>query len=311
MAREDSVLSALLGDRPRSPRPGFVGIGDDACVVPAAAWRGGPVLATTDALEESVHFRPGWLSIDDLAWKLLAVNLSDLAAMGAEPVGYLLSVAWPEALPAGDARRLGRALAEAEAAHDCPLLGGDTDVRPGPLRLEATVLGTVPPGVDPLLRSGARAGDALFVTGELGGAAACVARWLRHEAVDEGQAAWRDAALRFRRPCPRLDVGRALRGRAHAVIDLSDGLSADLGHLARASGLAARVWSDAVPVAAAARAEAAGFDLAVGGGEDYELLVAGPASLAAEVPGLVRVGEVEDGPAGTVTFVPATAARLP
>jgi thiamine-monophosphate kinase len=289
LAGEDGILEALLTDCAR-PGPDWIGPGDDACVLPATLPGQGRLCLTADALEEGVHFQSHWQDLGDLARRLLAVNLSDLAAMGADPLGYVLCVGWPKSLGVGEAQRLGRALREAERELGCPLLGGDTDVRSGPLRLEATVLGRAP---SPLLRSTGRAGDALFVSGPLGGAAAFVTAMLAEEPVDERAPGWSDARRRFLRPEPRLDLGRALRGRAHAVIDLSDGLLTDLGRLGRASGLDATVETARVPVHPAAARRADGLELALGGGEDYELLVAGPEALARDVPGLVAIGRLE------------------
>ena len=236
-----------------------------------------------------MHFLADWQPIPQLGRRLLASCLSDLAACGAEPVGYLLAVAWPAARGAEEAAALAAALREAEAEFSCPLLGGDTDVRPGTLRLEATVLGRVK---EPLLRSGAQAGDRLFVSGPLGAAAAVVTARLAGESLEGRGADWEDAELRFLRPEPRLALGRRLQGRAHAVIDLSDGLLEDAARMAIASGLDIQVDSARVPVH-----PAAGLELALAGGEDYELLVAGPESLAEDCPELVPIGHLA-APAG-------------
>jgi thiamine-monophosphate kinase len=287
MAREALVLDAFFSRRSR-PRD------DDGAIVPPIP-EGSSLVLTTDALEDGVHFREEWLAIEDLAWKLLAVNLSDIAAMGAEPSGYLLSIAWPEAWPAADAASLGAALEAAERAWACPLLGGDTDVRPGPIRLEVTMLGHAR---RPVQRSTARAGDDLYVTGPLGGAAAVVRRLLAGLPIDETDPSWIDALARFRRPVPRLDAARAVRSSASALIDLSDGLVPDARRLALASGLAAVIDASRVPVHPAVAADCVQA-LGLEGGEDYELLVAGDGRLAG-LPGLVRIGALEEGIAGTL-----------
>lgn len=290
MAREAAVLDAFFSRRSR-PRD------DDAAILPRAP-DGASLVLATDALEEGVHFREGWLSLEDLAWKLLAVNLSDIAAMGAEPSGYLLSLAWPETWPVGDAAVLGAALEAAERAWACPLLGGDTDMRPGSARLEAAIVGHAR---HPVLRSTGRSGDGLYVTGPLGGAAAVVERLLAGLPIDPADPAWSDALARFRRPVPRLDAARSVRARASASIDLSDGLLPDAGRLALASGLAAVIDVSRVPlhpVVARDRVHALGLE----GGEDYELLVAGDDSLDG-APGLVRVGSLEAGVPGSVRWI--------
>ena len=289
MAREAGILEALL-EGGAGLGPGWVGPGDDCCVLPPSAPGDGRLCLSVDALEEGVHFLADWQEPAELAHRLLAACLSDLAACGALPLGYLLSVAWPESRDAAHASALAAALREAERELGCPLLGGDTDVRAGALRLEATVLGRADA---PLLRSTARAGDRLFVSGPLGGAAAVVSAWLAGESLEGRGEAWADAERRFRRPVPRLELGRRLAGRASAGIDLSDGLLPDLERLAAASGLDAVVETARLPIH-----EAAGLELALAGGEDYELLVAGPPELAEEFAELVEVGrlvEPEDG----------------
>lgn len=303
MARERHLL-AVFRDGCPEPAPGWLGPGDDACASPPIGeWldRRDRLVLTTDGLEEDLHFRRSWQSARDLAYRLLAVNLSDLAAMGARPLGYLLALTWPEDRPADEARELARGLRAAEDELRCPLLGGDTDVASAGarLRLTATVLGHA---TEPMRRDGGRAGDALFVSGPVGGAAAVVDAYLRGSPPDDAPPAWADALRRFRRPVPRLDLGASLAGRAHAAIDLSDGLAPDLESLARASGLAARLELDAVPVHDVVRGRSDGRALALEGGEDYELLVAGPAGLA-QMPGLVRVGSLLDGPPGDVELV--------
>lgn len=296
MANELAILRALRRAPSRvSLPPGTVGPGDDAAVIPAATIARRSLVVSCDALEEGVHFMPGWLSWADLAHKLVAVALSDVAAMGADPAGLLVAIAWPDAMGDDDAGAFGAALQDACALHDAPLLGGDVDVRPGPLRLEATALGAC---ARPVLRSGARAGDGLFVTGPLGGAALCVATWLAGGALDPDVPAQADALLRFRRPRPRLDASRLLRDRATAMIDLSDGLLADATHLAHACELRAVLRVRDVPLHDAVPLQRA-VELALEGGEDYELLVAGPPGLDL-IPGVMRVGELIEGDPGRV-----------
>ena len=247
-----------------------LGIGDDcALLAPPAAGR---LLAiSTDMLIEGRHFFAG-TPAEAIGHKTLAVNLSDLAAMGAEPLGFTLALALPEIQPDW-LEAFSRGLLALADRHRCPLVGGDTTR--GPLCLSVTVFGSVPAdGV--LRRDGARPGDDIWVSGRLGAAASAV------RARQAGQAPLPAAAERLDWPKPRLALGQALRGLAHAAIDLSDGLSGDLAHVLKASGATLGAWLDveAIPVDPALvtldRDEA--LALALQGGDDYELLfVADPA----------------------------------
>ncbi len=251
----------------------LVGIGDDAAVL---RWTGGTLLATTDTLLEDVHFRRGTASLRDVGAKALAVNLSDIAAMGGEPRFALLALAAPPATPVADIDDLYTGLEEIAAAHGVTLVGGDTCAAPDRLVLTLTVLGRVDGA--PLRRAGARPGDAILVTGTLGASAAGLAT------LERGGLTLSPEALGIlhrahRRPTPRVREGQLIRasGAATAMIDLSDGLATDLGHLARESGVGATVWLAAVPIADATREAARVLGLeawhwAVSGGEDYELL---------------------------------------
>jgi thiamine-monophosphate kinase len=307
MARDREVLAALLGGlgpwgglRATSGHPaplprGSIAAGDDAAVLPASMLRDGSIVLACDGLEEDVHFREGWFSLEDLAWKALAVSLSDLAAMAAEPVAFLLALSWPEHRRIEEARKLGTALATTARRFECPLVGGDVDVTNGPLRLSVTTLGSCR---TPLLRSGGQAGDRLFVTGPLGGAAFAVSALLAGAALDDQHEPGASALRALRRPMPRLDVARALQGRAHAAIDLSDGLLDDTRHLASASGLAAFVHLPSIPRHPAVTPSRA-RELALEGGEDYELLLAGPPDLG-RLPSLTEVGALLEGDPGHV-----------
>lgn len=263
-----------------------LGPGDDCAVLRPRA--GFELCITVDALVEGVHFTRefGW---GEVGHKALAVNLSDLAAMGAVPRTFLCALA----LPAADGRHLAavaRGMARLASAHGLVLAGGNL-TRAREWSLTLTLLGEVERG-RALLRSGGREGDVLLVTGPLGGAAA-------------GLGANAPARLRRfqRRPEPRVEAGRALRGLAHAAMDLSDGLLQDLSHLARASGLAARVDVNAVP-----RVTGASLEQALSGGEDYELLAALPPRAVAKAVKRLRalglapavVGTLERGKAGRV-----------
>jgi thiamine-monophosphate kinase len=251
------------------PPPGHTWIGDDAAVVPVGTGHGGirAVLAT-DLVVEGVHFDLDLSDYDDVGFKALMVTLSDLAAMGARSEYALVSLAAP---PGADIDRLGAGVAEAAARSSCVVVGGDLS-ESALLVVSVAVFGTLGDGIDPgpgpLLRSGARPGDRLFVTGPLGGSAAGL-RLLRPGSVADTPTA---AALvhRHRRPEARLGEGEAARlAGATSAIDISDGLLADLGHLARASGVGLAL--EAVPAMEGATPEDA-----LVGGEDYELVIGTP-----------------------------------
>jgi thiamine-monophosphate kinase len=219
---------------------------------------------TTDSLVEGVHFDQTFVGAADIGHKALAVNLSDLAAMGAAPRIALLSLVLPPALPLSSLDQLVDGMAALAARARISIVGGNIARSPGPLIVDVTVTGSVHRRRI-LTRAGAHAGDELFVTGTLGGAAAGL-RALRHDPFSAGR-----AVDRYRRPEPRMRFGLMLgRNRAaRACIDLSDGLAAGVKQLAEASGLGAAIDADAVPLDEGATL----FD-ALNGGEDYELLFA-------------------------------------
>lgn len=256
-------------------RPGALDLLDDAALIDERANRS--LVATTDTIVAGVHF-PDDAAPADVAGKLLGVNLSDLAAMGAEPEAYLLAVALPRAWSAADLESwlagFAGGLATCQSEHGIVLLGGDTVATPGPLTLTLTALGHVEAG-RALLRSAAQVGDIVYVSGSIGDAALGL-RVLRGElaALDALHRAF--LLDRYRLPRPRLNLGRRLVGIAGAAADVSDGLVADLGHICAASGVAARIDADRVPMSAAAAA-AIGDDpallaVALTGGDDYELV---------------------------------------
>lgn len=257
-------------------QPGVVrGIGDDGAIVRFAA--GEDCVVSTDTLVAGVHF-PLDTAPADIGYKTAAVNLSDLAAMGATPRYCTLALTMPSLDP-GFVDPLISGLLALLDSQQVALIGGDTTR--GPLALTLTVIGSVPCDTA-LCRDGARAGDAVYVSGTLGDAAAALAlRGGPREAVDgEGKLARTRLQQRLARPTPRLALGQALRGVAHACIDVSDGLAADLGHICRASGLAAVLEAQALP---ASRALLTLIDdpkrrLALQlGGDDYELCFSVPA----------------------------------
>jgi thiamine-monophosphate kinase len=278
-----------------------VGIGDDAAVLPP------DLVWTCDLLVEDVHFRRHTTSFDDLGWKALAVNVSDVAAMGAVPLGALVGLVVGEGVSAEDVEELYRGLAACATAYGCPVVGGDVSRGPD-LSLAVTALGRTP---TPVLRSGAGAGDVLAVTGPLGGSGAGWHLLEGRAALPADVAA--HVAARHRRPRPRLAESRTLAASVHAMLDVSDGIASDALRLAESSGLAVVVDLDALPLdrGVAEVAAALGLEpgvLAATGGEDYELLVAlDPADVARAGVPLHVVGRVEAGPVG-VRFTGAGAA---
>jgi thiamine-monophosphate kinase len=271
----------------------LLGVGDDCALVQPQSQAA--LAITTDTLVAGRHF---FADVDaaSLGHKCLAVNLSDLAAMGATPRWFTLALTVPRIDHAWLAAFAGGLFALAERAGTA-LVGGDTTA--GPLAIGITALGEVPPGLA-LRRAGARAGDGLWVSGALGEAALAVA--VRKGRLAAAAPDWR----RLDWPLPRLALGEALRGVASAAIDVSDGLVADLGHICAASGVGAVIDWPSVPLGASLAALPEGLrrDFALAGGDDYELCFAVPAegearvadiARRADVP-LTRIGQfVEDG----------------
>ena len=263
---------------------------DDAAVIPSRP--GFDLVVTKDALVAGVHFLPDD-PLDLVARKLLRVNLSDLAAKGAEPWGYFLTTAWPTGTPWADKALFASGLAADGQAFDISLLGGDTVSTPGPLTLTATLLGWVPQG-GAIPRKGVRPGDRLAVSGVIGDG------WLGLQAA-RGELDSPALADRYRLPEPRVDLIPVLRAHARAAADVSDGLLADAGHIARASGCGVRIDLDAMPLSPEAlawlRRQPAGAEalttLATGG-DDYQIVCALDA--ATEVPaGLTVIGRFVEG----------------
>lgn len=249
-----------------------LGIGDDAALLQMPI--GQQLVVSMDTLNAGVHFPEGTAPAD-IGWKALAVNLSDLAAMGAEPAWCTLSLSMPEADAAFVDDFLDGFLALAQQ-HGVALVGGDTTR--GPLSVCVTVHGFVEAGTA-LRRGAARVGDDLWVSGTLGDAAGALMQW--RERAKRGQVHFSEENepdpflhARLDRPTPRLALGRALRGIAHASIDVSDGLLADLGHVCQASGVGAQVDIDVLPASAALRSafqKSVRQGLQATGGDDYEL----------------------------------------
>lgn len=283
---EEQALAVLQAVLPPPPN-GEVWIGDDAAVLGGEP---GPLLFATDLVAEGVHFDRRLSSLSDVGWKVLATNLSDVAAMGGRPLRAVVALAGAFG---NELRSLYDGLAECAERYACPLVGGDLSAAPGGggIVCSVAILGTTD-GWSPVLRRGARPGDELWVTGPLGGSAAGL-RQLRADPAATGE-----AVDRHRRPIPRLAEGTlAATLGATAMIDISDGLGIDLDRLARASLVGVEL--DDVPVHdGATEAEA------LGGGEDYELVfscekeVAISASFAeAGLRPPVRIGRVVKDPA--------------
>lgn len=287
-------LIARIRERAGQVRDDVVlGIGDDAALLQVPAGR--QLVVAMDTLNAGVHF-PDGTAPADIGWKALAVNLSDLAAMGAQPAWCTLSLSLPGSDPAWLDGFLDGFLALARQ-HRVALVGGDTTR--GPLSVCVAAHGFVDAG-KALRRDGARAGDGIWVTGTLGDAAAALAQWQAGHAVDP------ELRARLDRPDPRVATGQALPGVAHACIDVSDGLLADLGHVCTASGMGAEVRIDLLPASAALCSQfepRARRQLQAGGGDDYELCFTVPSGAeaalaaisAATATPITRIGRVVPG----------------
>jgi len=284
-----TIAAALGGQAP--------GLGDDCALL---SGRADTLVVSTDASVEGVHFRFDWLSHEEVGWRAAAAALSDLAAEGAEPAGLLVAVTMPASSSEDALVALMRGVGEAGAAVAAPVLGGDLSAGPA-WSATVTVLGWV---ATPVTRAGARPGDRLWVTGALGGARAALEAWRRGEAPAD------EARKVFARPEPRIAAGQWLAEHgARAMIDLSDGLGADAGHLAAASKVRLELALEQVPVNGSTVAEArhAGVSVqqfAAEGGEDYELLVTLPVAFGQEDAlaferatglALTRIGSVRRG----------------
>lgn len=278
-------LIARIAARSRSRSDVLLGIGDDAALL-ASPPLGEALCVCVDTLNAGVHF-PLETAPFDIGWKALAVNLSDLAAMGARPRWATLALSLPDSDPAFvDA--LIEGLLSLAAHHEVALVGGDTTR--GPLSLSVQAIGSVAPA-RALRRDGARAGDALYVSGTLGDAAAGLALVQGRLAVaDPGSAA--SLRTRLDRPTPRVALGLELAGVARAGIDVSDGLLADLGHVLEASCVGAVIDLDALPTSTALRSllprAEQRWPLQLAGGDDYELVVSGDAEHIEALPAFVR-----------------------
>jgi thiamine-monophosphate kinase len=300
---EFALIAQLFA--PLAETPGAFGLTDDAALLPARA--GHDLVVTTDALVEGVHF----LADDppnSIAKKALRANLSDLAAKGAEPAGYLLALSLPARTGMTWLGDFARGLSEDQKTFAVPLLGGDTTSTPGPLTLAITAMGHVPAGTM-IRRVGAKAGDGVYVSGTIGDAGGGLT-------ILKGQGAdisGRDAEVlieRYRLPSPRLALGRAMRGVASAALDVSDGLIADLAHIADVSRVRIIVEAGQIPRSSALCAlwgdTPEAIVRAATAGDDYEIAFTasdGKVLEAAKLAGVAvtRIGRVEDGSGVTLT----------
>lgn len=281
--------------------PGAFGLQDDAAVLSVPT--GQDLVVTTDAMIEGIHF----LKSDgapSVARKLLRVNLSDLAAKGAVPLGYQLVLGLPAPLDEGWLSDFSAGLAQDQKAFGFPLYGGDTVQNPDRIMLAVTAFGCVSTGTM-LPRSGARIGDHIYVSGSIGDAALALETKLHHRLFPSASMMMFDSRLHL--PIPRLALGQGLRGIANAALDVSDGLIQDAGHLADTAGVRIVLQADAVPLSLAAKGALADdpdlMETILTGGDDYEILFAAPPEAAGAIAQLARklqlavtrIGHVEAG----------------
>jgi thiamine-monophosphate kinase len=277
VSAEDRLIAEFF--QPLATHPGALGLFDDAAFITPPP--GCDLVLKTDAIIGGVHFFP-----DDAAYtvasKALRVNLSDLAAKGARPLGFLLTLGLPKEIGATWLADFAQGLRGDAEHYACPLFGGDTDRTPGPITISIAMFGSVPEGTM-VRRAGAKPGDRVFVTGSIGDAALGLV--LRKGAGWKLDAAQRQhLAARYLLPQPRNALAEAVRTHASAAMDVSDGLAGDLAKLARVSQVAAQVDAARVPLSDAARAviaaDPAMLETALTGGDDFEIVCTVPAAKA-------------------------------
>jgi thiamine-monophosphate kinase len=314
--RGEFGIIAALRQRCAGAEGLLTGIGDDCAVI--APLSGEQLLVTSDMLVEGVHFRRDWTDPVRLGRKCASVNLSDLAAMGATPRYLFLALALPGDLDTVFLDAFFDGFLAVCSEHGAVLAGGDTCAAPAGMTVSVTALGSVATG-KALLRSGAIAGDAIYVSGSLGDSALALQQLLTGRVPDP------DLARRHHDPQPRVALGCALAraGLASAMIDVSDGLLADLGHLLAASGVGARIDTDALPLSGpfrqALRETPALGDLPLTGGEDYELLFTAPETAAVALADLgqetgipvTRIGAIQPAGSGLHLLVKGQQRPLP
>jgi thiamine-monophosphate kinase len=298
--REESLGPGLEFDlirrfleRSAAPGPEVVlGPGDDCALIASPR-----IAISVDLSMEGVHFRREWLAPEELGYRATAAALSDLAAMAAEPIGVLASLAVPQADLPDFAVRIMAGVREAVEGCGGTLIGGDLVRSTGQIVLDIVALGGAE---SPILRSGAEPGDTVWVSGELGAAAAAVVAWTGGGEPDP------EARRAFARPEPRIAEARwlASQGALHALLDISDGIAGDLRHIAAASGVGLVIDETMIPVHPAAARTSEGLRLALSGGEDYELCFTAPAGRVERIVtefadkfgvALHRIGEVVEG----------------
>ncbi len=299
----ERTLIAALGRRVRPKGAVAAGIGDDCAVLRLPI--GNVVLVTTDFSLEGVHFRREWHSPESVGRRCLARGLSDIAAMGGNPVAAFLSLALPPKLPQRWVDRFFDGLLKLATEFNVTLAGGDTSQSPVGILADIVVVGSVPKG-NAILRSGARPGDRIYVTGSLGESAAALA------VLRSGRKIRATGFPRYFKPIPRVKIGQDLRqrGLASSMIDLSDGLSSDLSHLCQESGVGAEIHSASIPRALVRKpAREVPLELALHGGEDYELLFTSSKRIPAKIAGLSisEIGRVIRG--RKLTLISAAGAR--
>lgn len=302
ISAEDRLIARFF--RPIATDPGALGLSDDAAFIKPPP--GCDLVLKTDAIVGGVHFFPEDAA-QAVASKALRVNLSDLAAKGARPLGFLLSLAIPKDIKEDWLGGFAEGLRGDAVLFGCPLFGGDTDRTPGPVTVSIAMFGSVPEGTM-VRRAGAKAGDRVFVTGTIGDAALGVAlRGGQAKMWKLNDAQRQHLMSRYLLPQPRNVLAEAIRNHASAAMDISDGLVGDFGKLCRASGVAADISVASVPVSDAAKtviaSDVATLELVLTGGDDYEIICTVPnkkaesfraAAKAAGVP-VTELGEIKTG----------------
>lgn len=300
---EEAIIQGFLAPL-AAGFPGAFGLKDDCALLTPEP--GTELVLKTDPVAEGVHFLPDDAP-GDVGWKALAVNVSDLAAKGATPIGYLMALSFPAAPSADWLQAFAQGLEQAQQQFGCHLMGGDTDRRPGPVTISITVVGSVPRG-GMVRRNTARSGDAVFVSGTLGDAALGLPLRRNARLAETWRLTAADAEhlrRRYVRPTPRLGLGQALRTHSASAMDISDGLAKDLSRMCGASGCGANIRLADLPLSpAAAKALAADprlISAIAAGGDDYEILACVPADKASDFVAAARDAGVDMTRIGTLT----------
>lgn len=291
---EFSLISALVEAAATELPPGVVGPGDDCAVIPLVPGEKGPwYVLTTDALVVGRHFELGLSTFYDVGWKSLAVNLSDVAAMGGRAIGAVVALCLPPEILVEDLQELYRGFGDLARETKTALLGGDV-VSSSELSLSISVLGICEQS--PFLRSGAKSGDSLWVSGEIGAALLGLRQLQMARKQREAVVVENAAVIKHRRPYPRLSLAAALSEArfVSSMIDVSDGLLQDASHLAEMSGVLLEVWPECVVVPEEVSRGELSLAEALSGGDDYELLFTVPESREDELTEIIK-GRLEHG----------------